>query len=149
MSVDSLYTQAVLDHHRAPRNFGALDPHTHAADGANPLCGDTLRIELYAKDGIIEAIRFRGDACAIATATTSMLSELAIGKSASELERLEAAFVRILSADAAPDESLVQLNAMSALAAHPVRRKCAMLPFATLRAAITGVAKTTTEEHLP
>jgi nitrogen fixation NifU-like protein len=69
----ALYTAIVLDHQRSPRRFGALDRHTHAADGVNPLCGDALRVELLQADGRIVDLRFSGASCAVATATASML----------------------------------------------------------------------------
>ena len=146
MSAHGLYTQIVIDHQRAPRNFGVLHDATHAADGANPLCGDSLRIEVQLIDDRIAQIRFRGEACAIAIATASMLSELAIGKSPIELQQLEAVFARRVSGQAPHDATLADLNAFAALADHSVRRKCALLPFATLRAAIGGVATISTEE---
>src|SRR5262245_38387914 len=87
-----LYTQLVLGHARSPRNFGPLEGHTHAADGANPLCGDALRCELRSGAGRVEAVRFSGAACAVATATASMLSELAPGLSAERIATLEGCF---------------------------------------------------------
>lgn len=145
MTAAALYTQTVLDHQRAPRNFGVLDGHSHAADGANPLCGDTLRVELFCHDGRIDAMRFRGEACAIALATASMLSELAVGKSAADVLQLEAAFARLVDGTVADDPALAGLNAMRELAHYPTRRKCALLAFATLRAALAGAASATTE----
>jgi nitrogen fixation protein NifU and related proteins len=146
MSASNLYTQGVIDHQRAPRNFGALDDATHAAEGTNPLCGDSLRIELRISDGRIALMRFRGEACAIAIATTSMLSEVALGKSAQELAQLQALFTCLVNGEIAHDDALAELNAMSALAQHVARRKCALLPFAALRAALGGVAIVTTED---
>jgi nitrogen fixation NifU-like protein len=146
MPSSNLYTQAVLDHCRTPRNFGALAAHTHAADGANPLCGDTLRMELRCEDGRVAELRFSGDACAIAKATASMLSELAVDRSAGELAGLEQVFISLVGGRISGDDRLGGLNAMRELANHPVRKKCALLPFATLRAALAGLDSATTEE---
>ena len=145
MTAAALYTQLVLGHARSPHNFGSLEGHTHAADGANPLCGDALRCELRSDAGRIEAVRFSGAACAVATATASMLSELAPGLSAERIAALEQRFARLIEGMVATDPELGDLNAMRALAQHPSRRKCALLPFATLRAALAGEAATTTE----
>ena len=142
----SLYTNSVIDHQRSPRNFGALDGATHAADGANPLCGDSLRVELRIDDDHVAQMRFQGEACAITIATASMLSELAHGKSTSELTQLEAIFRRLVHGEIEHDDALAELNAMSGLAQHSMRRKCALLPFAALRAAIAGTRTATTEE---
>jgi nitrogen fixation NifU-like protein len=145
MTAAALYTQTVLDHHRAPRNFGALDGHSHAADGANPLCGDILRVELTCHGDRIRAMRFRGEACAIAIAAASMLSDLVVGKSPAEIAQIEAAFARLVGGEIAHDEALAELNAMGELVHYPMRRKCALLPFATLRAALAGATSATTE----
>lgn len=146
MSAGSLYTQAVLDHYRAPRNFGELTARTHAADGMNPLCGDALRIELRCEAGRVADLRFRGEACAIATATASMLGGIAIGRSASELAAIEDRFAQLIrGGSAVQDDALGELNVMGELAHHPARQKCALLPFATLRAALSGAQRATTE----
>ena len=145
MTSPGLYTQAVLDHYRSPRNFGALTAPTHAADGANPLCGDTLHMQLRCEDGRIAEMRFSGDACAIAKATASMLSELATDRSDGELAALEQVFIALVGGHIVAHEDLGGLNAMRELASHPVRQKCALLPFATLRAALAGKRSATTE----
>ena len=106
MTAAALYTRQVLEHQRAPRNFGVFQAHSHAADGVNPLCGDTLRIELLCRDGRIERMQFHGEACAIAVATASMLSDLAVGKSAADLVRIEAAFARLVEGSLAHDAVL-------------------------------------------
>jgi len=145
MTAAALYTQTVLEHQRAPRNFGVLDGHSHAANGSNPLCGDTLRVELLCRDGRITRMHFHGEACAIAVATASMLSDLAVGKSLADVMQMEAAFARLVDGSVAHEAALTGLNVMHALVNYPTRRKCALLAFATLRAALAGTASATTE----
>jgi nitrogen fixation NifU-like protein len=133
--VTDLYQRVVLEHNRAPRRFGRLERRTHAADRANPRCGDRLHCELDVRDGRIADLRFEGEACAVAVATASMLGELACGASGAEVaalaERLEA-----LWHGAAEDPVLGDLNALAALARFPERRHCAELPFAAIAAAL-------------
>lgn len=145
MATPALYPEIVLDHYRNPRNRGTLDACTHAADGVNPLCGDSLRIEVECVDGRIAALRFSGEACAITTATASMLSELATGRNAAEIAALQAPFERVIRGESGEDAALGPLNAFGELGRHPTRRKCAELPWATLRAALAGQDRTTTE----
>ncbi|MET0225973.1 MAG: Fe-S cluster assembly sulfur transfer protein SufU [Dokdonella sp.] len=148
MPAAALYPQVVLDHYRNPRNRGRLDGCTHAADGVNALCGDALRVELACSpDRRIAAIRFSGEACAITTATASMLSELVSGLDAAEVTLVAQRFERIIDG-AGVDSGLGDLNAMAELQRHPARRKCAQLPWATLRAALAGQPHTTTEQDL-
>jgi nitrogen fixation NifU-like protein len=145
MPGQGLYKQLVLDHYRNPRNRGALDGCTHAADGVNPLCGDSLRVELVCAGDRIAAMRFSGEACAITTATASMLSELVAGFDASGVAALSVPFDRLLRGEVETDESLGPLNALAELRRHPLRRKCAELPWATLRAALEGTSRISTE----
>lgn len=145
MTEHRLYQQIVLDHYRNPRNRGPLDGCTHAADGVNPLCGDSLRIELVCDDERITAMRFSGEACAITTATASMLSGLVAGFDAADVAALNAPFDRLLRGEVETDDALGPLNALAELQKHPLRRKCAELPWATLRAALEGTARVSTE----
>jgi len=145
MPEQRLYQELVLDHYRNPRNRGALDGCTHAADGVNPLCGDSLRVELVCANGRIAAMKFSGEACAITTATASMLSELVAGFDVGELAALNAPFDRLLRGEVEADETLGPLNALAELRRHPLRRKCAELPWATLRAALEGTSRISTE----
>jgi len=145
MTATHLYQQVVLDHYRNPRNHGALPECTHAADGVNPLCGDSLRIELACTEGRIRAMRFSGEACAITTATASMLSELVHGRDAGEIAALNVPFDQLVRGERDEDETLGALNALAELRRYPARRKCAELPWATLRAALAGTAYVTTE----
>lgn len=144
MSAAALYQQLVLDHYRNPRHRGALADCTHAADGANPLCGDALRIELRCIDERIAEMRFSGEACAIATATASMLCEIASDRSRDEIAALAAGFERVIG-DGEEDRALGPLNALRELHRYPSRRKCALLPWAALRAALAGATRATTE----
>ena len=145
MSTPALYREAVLDHYRNPRNRGVLADHTHAADGVNPLCGDSLRVEVRCARGRIVGMRFSGEACAVTTATASMLSELVQGLPVDQVATLHIPFQRVLCGDLDADRTLGSLNALAELHRYPARRKCAELPWATLQAALAGTQRVTTE----
>jgi nitrogen fixation NifU-like protein len=140
----TLYGGIVLDHYRHPRNQGALPACTHAADGANPLCGDRLRIELRFEHGHVLELRHAGEACAVSTAAASMMSELVAGLDAQQIAALGRQFEHFVAGEA-DDAGLGPLAAMRDLQNHPARRKCALLPWATLYAALAGDARATTE----
>jgi nitrogen fixation NifU-like protein len=145
MTAEALYRDVVLDHYRHPRNRGALAHCTHAADGVNPLCGDSLRVEVDCVDGRVERMGFSGEACAITTAAASMLSELVVGRDASEIAALGAPFEQLISGEIESVPSLGALNALAELKRYPSRRKCAELPWATVCAALGGIARASTE----
>lgn len=144
--MSTLYRDIVLAHHRAPLRYGTLAEATHASDGVNALCGDALRIELRVDaDGRIAEYGFRGECCAITTATASLLGDAVQGLSAREIVPLQQAFAALI----AGGESVLPLGELAALgelARYPARRKCALLPWATLTAALAGQTRTTTEK---
>jgi nitrogen fixation NifU-like protein len=73
------YSATMLDHFKRPRNRGPLPSPTVSQEGANPLCGDRVRIELALDGDVVTAARFTADACAICVAASSMLTELVRG----------------------------------------------------------------------
>jgi nitrogen fixation NifU-like protein len=84
----SLYSATILEHYRRPRNFGPLPGADVTHEGANPLCGDRIRVELRLEGGAVTEARFRGEACAIATAAASLLTDRLRGMALSEIEAL-------------------------------------------------------------
>jgi nitrogen fixation NifU-like protein len=114
------YSQTLLEHFKRPRNFGSLDARDAAHEDLNPLCGDRIRMEVRLREGRVEAVRFRGDACAIAVASASVLTELATGRTAADAIALDAAAV------------------IAALEAEilPSRLQCVRLPVDVLREAL-------------
>lgn len=94
------YGGPLLAHYRAPRNFGPLEAPDGAHEALNPLCGDRIRMEVRLREGRIEAVRFRGDACAIAVASASVLTELATGLRAAEAAAMaDTTVIRLLESD--------------------------------------------------
>jgi nitrogen fixation NifU-like protein len=83
-----LYSDVVMDHFSHPRNAGEIAQPDALAEVTNPVCGDTLRLTLSVDDGRITAARFRTFGCAAAIATSSMTTELLIGRTIQEAGRL-------------------------------------------------------------
>ncbi len=144
-SLGDLYQQVIIDHTKAPRNFGKLDPCNHDAEGYNPLCGDQLHIYLQINDAnIIEGIKFEGQGCSISTASASLMTESLKGKSVADFERLFAAFHAMATADLSeePDqETLGKLAVLAGVKEFPSRIKCATLCWHTLKSAIDDAAE--------
>ena len=63
------YRRVVIEHFRHPQNRGPLLGATASADGANPLCGDRIRVELRGDNGHVTEARFTADACALCIAS--------------------------------------------------------------------------------
>jgi nitrogen fixation NifU-like protein len=118
------YRAVVLEHFRRPRNRSTLSDANREAEGANPLCGDRIRIQLRVEcDTIVEA-RFTADACALCIASASLLTDGVRGMTSDDVEQLDAGWIaRLLGGDPPPG-----------------RLKCATLPVDTLRRAASEAA---------
>jgi nitrogen fixation NifU-like protein len=82
------YSDKVIEHFNNPRNMGELK----GADGigmvGNPVCGDVMWVYIKVKDEKIVDIKFKTLGCAAAIASSSMLTELAKGKTLKEAEKI-------------------------------------------------------------
>ena len=118
---EQLYREVILDHYRAPRNHGLLDPNDAVAEGQNPLCGDEVTVSLrFGPGDVIERVGFEGRGCAISQAATSMLTDLVLGRTAQE--------VALMPKDELLEEIGIPLT--------PVRLKCALLGLGVLKVAL-------------
>jgi nitrogen fixation NifU-like protein len=114
------YGATVLEHFRRPRNQRALDRPTVTREGYNALCGDRVRIELEVDGATIRAAAFTANACAICTASASLLTERVSGAAVEDAVRIT------------DDEVIARLEANLPAA----RLQCAILPVRTLRDAL-------------
>jgi nitrogen fixation NifU-like protein len=139
-SVTGLYEDVVLDHAKQPRNRGPLPQATHAAAADNPLCGDTVRVELEVGDDGIRAASFEGHACAIVTASASLMTEHVRGRTARDahalVERMETLCAGPTDASAVAGAALGELAVFAGVRRYPARVRCATLPWHALRLAL-------------
>jgi nitrogen fixation NifU-like protein len=86
-----MYRQQILDHYKNPRNYGDIEDATFTHVGENPMCGDTIEMDVVLDDdeSTIEGVAFRGDGCAISQAAASMLSEKLQGMDTDTLEEMD------------------------------------------------------------
>lgn len=75
-----MYSDRVLDHFRNPRNVGVIENADGVGEVGNPQCGDMMKITITVKDERVADIKFQTLGCAAAIATSSMITELAKGK---------------------------------------------------------------------
>jgi nitrogen fixation NifU-like protein len=145
-----LYQEVILDHNRAPRNFGPLEGADHTADGHNPLCGDELRVYVTLDGDTVTGIQFEGSGCAISKASASLMTEAVQGKSTAEVETMFRAFHDLMTGDPSVREAagpqLGKLAVFEGVREFPVRVKCATLAWHTLEAALAGEAKVASTE---
>lgn len=147
--MQKLYQEVVLEHNRRPRNFRVLTPHSHRAEGHNPLCGDQVEVRLQVVDDVIREAAFQGEGCAICTASSSLMTEVVTGLSATQAQKVFDDFHRMLAGDA-PERLLpegAKLTALAGVRDYPSRIKCASLPWHALKAALAHENVATTEHQ--
>ena len=113
----SFYQAIILEHYHNPRNFGRLKDFTKTCNVSNPLCGDHIVLDIHFYKGMIDAIMFTAEGCAISKASTSLLTEFAKHKPIKDLKKLDKDFMINLLG--------VQIG--------PNRLKCALLPLEALQ----------------
>ncbi|CAG1012812.1 Zinc-dependent sulfurtransferase SufU [Burkholderiaceae bacterium] len=136
-----LYQELVVDHKRAPRNFGTLPAPTHHARGHNPQCGDDLSVELCVEQGCLKGIRFNGQGCAICIASASMMTEAVKGREVEFATQLQQRFRAVITGQLEPEEAqLGKLVSLAGVRRYPSRVKCALLGWHALMHALTDPA---------
>jgi nitrogen fixation NifU-like protein len=124
--MDDLYRDYILEHYRRPHNFGVLDNATATQEGANPLCGDRITLQLRVVGDQIAAVGFTGRGCAISQASASLLTDEVKGK----------------EVDAAAAMKASDVLDLLGIEISPARMKCALLSLETLQGALGSDAKT-------
>ena len=121
-----MYQEIILQHYKAPKNFGPMDHPDLVGEESNPNCGDhlTFELKLDADHRALEAVRFHGDGCAISIASASMLTQKLTG----------------LTLDAARQITRDDVVAMVGIPLSPVRIKCALTGFAAFGRALMSAS---------
>jgi nitrogen fixation NifU-like protein len=83
------YNETVLDHFENPRNVGVIEDADADVTVSNPVCGDTIRLTLRIRGGVIEAARFKALGCGAAIASASRLTEMLAGRGLPEVAAME------------------------------------------------------------
>jgi len=84
----ALYSKKVIEHFRSPKHQGKLKDYDAIGKVGNPVCGDVMYIYIKVKDNKIADIGFETMGCAAAIATSSMVTELAVGKTLVEAKKI-------------------------------------------------------------
>lgn len=83
-----MYSKKVIEHFQNPKNMGELEDADAVGEVGNPVCGDVMHIYIKVKDDVITDIGWKTMGCAAAIATSSMISELAKGKTLDEAMKI-------------------------------------------------------------
>lgn len=83
-----MYSEKVMDHFTNPRNVGEIPDADGIGEVGNAKCGDIMKIYLKIEDNIIKDVKFKTFGCGAAIATSSIATEMIIGKSVDEALQL-------------------------------------------------------------
>jgi nitrogen fixation NifU-like protein len=144
-----LYQEVILDHSKRPRNLHGMPEATARADGHNPLCGDRVTVYLHVEGDVVRDLSFQGSGCSISTASASMMTDALKGKTVAEAKALFERFHELVTADPSKAATVpVELGKLAVFAGvheFPMRVKCASLPWHTMKAALEGGDRASTE----
>jgi nitrogen fixation NifU-like protein len=116
-----IYHEMIVDYSRNPINYGEIENHDVTFHDSNPLCGDSIDIDMKIDDNKVTDIKFHGKGCAICMACTSVLTEITKGKPLDDVRKIE-------KNDVLSELGLEHLQA--------VRIKCALLSLKVLKSAL-------------
>jgi nitrogen fixation NifU-like protein len=159
VNLDSMYQEIILDHYRHPHHKGLREPYDAEVHHVNPTCGDEVTVRVKVVDGTVEDVSYLGQGCSISQASTSVMTDLVIGKPIEEALTISDEFLALMQSRGAgePDEDLLEdAVAFVGVSRYPARVKCALLGWmawkdATAQAVggVTSPAADLTEGELP
>jgi nitrogen fixation NifU-like protein len=148
MSTDmaALYQEIILDHYRSPHHAGLREPFDAETHHVNPTCGDEVTLRVRVRDGVVEDVSYQAEGCSISQASTSVLTDLLIGKPIADAMDICDTFVDLMHGQGRvePDEDVLEDGiAFAGVAKFPARIKCALLGWMAWRdATARAVAET-------
>ena len=120
-----MYSEKVMDHFMNPRNMGEIEDADGVGTVGNAKCGDIMRIFLKVEDGVIQDVKFKTFGCGAAVATSSMATEMVVGKTVE---------------DALKVTNKAVMEALDGL--PPVKVHCSLLAEQAIHAALWDYAQT-------
>jgi len=130
MDVDALYQEIILDHYRDPHGKCLREPFEAEVHHVNPTCGDEITLRVLLDGDVVADVSYDAQGCSISQASTSVLSDLVVGRPVAEaMARLDA-FSELMHSRGKiePDEDVLEDGvAFAGVAKFPARVKCALL----------------------
>lgn len=132
--LDALYQEIILDHYKNPLNKGLREPFEAEVHHVNPTCGDEVTLRVHLEDTgngpVVADISYDSMGCSISQASTSVMTDLIIGKSVEEAMAMQTSFQELMQSrgNAEPDETVLEDGiAFAGVSKFPARVKCALL----------------------
>ena len=146
MKIEDMYQEIILDHYRAKHHSGLREPYEAEVHHVNPTCGDEVTLRVHLAGDVVTDVSYEGLGCSISQASTSVMSDLVIGKPVADGLDLHEEFLELMQSRGSiePDEDRLEDGiAFAGVAKFPARVKCALLGWsafkdAALRASATS-----------
>jgi len=130
----NLKRSIILEHYQNPKNRGLIDDESYRKVNMNSkTCIDNLDFACKIENGIIEDLRFDGEACAISTSSASIMSELVKGKTVEEVKVIIENYENMINEKPYDKDILEEANCYDEIYKQPSRKKCALLPYEGLK----------------
>jgi nitrogen fixation NifU-like protein len=147
-NAEALYQEQILAHFRRPHGKGALASPDAVATVRNPACGEALTVTVavdraareatnagHGPSAVIGEVRFSGDACSLATASASMMTEIIPGKTVTDVDEIARQLRAVLAGQ--HQEGIPEpLRAFTPVARVPGRSACVMLAWEAVHKAL-------------
>ena len=136
MSVEAMYQEIILDHYRAKHHSGLREPYGAQVSHVNPSCGDEVMLRVALDGERVVDVSYEGVGCSISQASTSVMSDLVIGRTVPEALALHEEFTEMMHSrgEIEPDEDrLEDAIAFIGVAKVPARVKCALLGWSAFK----------------
>jgi nitrogen fixation NifU-like protein len=146
-----MYQEIILDHYRAKHHSGLRDPYEAEVHHVNPSCGDEVTLRVHLDGGTVEDVSYEGLGCSISQASTSVMSDLVIGKPVDDGLDLHQEFLTLMQSKGTlePDEDRLEDGiAFAGVSKFPARVKCALLGWSAFKdAVLRAQAEQAAEPH--
>ncbi|MFD9705511.1 Fe-S cluster assembly sulfur transfer protein SufU [Lentzea sp. NPDC059081] len=139
MQLQQMYQEIILDHYKNPHGRGLRDPYDAESFQVNPTCGDEVTLRVHVADDVVRDVSYEGQGCSISQASTSVLTDLVVGKPVGEALKKMDAFVELMQGrgQVEPDEDVLEDGiAFAGVAKYPARVKCALLGWMAFKDAV-------------
>ncbi len=129
-----LKREIILDNYQNPANKGIpKDSSYKEVNSRNESCVDNITVAAKINNGKIEDVKFDGDACAICTSASSVMTKELKGKTLDEAENVIDNFERMINEKPYDEDSLGELNIYNEVYKQPSRKRCALLPMDSIK----------------
>ncbi len=144
--LDSMYRDIIIDHYKHPQHRGLPANYDAELHHVNPTCGDEVTLRVRIADGSIADLGWVGEGCSISQASTSVMSELVVGRPVGEALALQDKFLHLMQSQGqaaisdADADALDDAVAFEGVSKYPARVKCALLGWMAMKGAVADAA---------